>query len=310
MQPWTWEPSPNQYPDITPLDRWYSSIPSVRDAGAVVTEYFFWGPDDFGNLTPDEAQWFSGQGNYLITQADVHAVIDAAHANGLAAVTYGKNIMSTTGLQVNRDGAELTRRHPEWAQWMCSGEPKWAFDVSRYRMSFDQVREQVQLKGKGWSGWNLVAVNCGDKDAVQFGADEIVRSAKKYGWDGIRFDDHFTMESVFNGGVNFDGSIYERGEDFEALTERNNQIMIDTARVYSPHFLLGYNYGTTYHGRGVRYPDAFAQTCRDGQFVMIEHSGWWNGYRTWPEVIDELSAGQSSRARLRRRARHVLDGFQ
>ena len=55
-----------------------------------MVEYFFWTPDDFGNLTPTEDHWFSGQSGYLCSQADVHAVIDAAHANGIAAVTYGK----------------------------------------------------------------------------------------------------------------------------------------------------------------------------------------------------------------------------
>lgn len=293
VQPWTWEPSKTQIPDITPLDRWYVYIPRVRQSGSVVTEYFFWAPDDFGNLTPEEDRWISGQSEFLCSQADLHAVIDAAHENGIAAVTYGKNIMSITGRQVKRDGLELTRMHPEWCQWVVNGEPKWLFDVDRYRYNFEQAREKIQLKGR--QDWFSNAVDCDNVETVQYGADEIIRSAKKYGWDGVRFDDHFTLESCWDGGINFDGSSYERGGDFEALSARNNRIMIDTAKAYNPHFLLGYNYAANYTGRGIRYPEAFAETCRDGQFVMVEWSSWWpQTLKTWGNVAATL-AGENHR---------------
>ena len=139
VQPWTFDQGSKTLPDITPGDRWQTFIPRVRRAGAVVTEYFFWAPDDFGNLTPDEECWFSGQGDYRISQADIHAVIDAAHEHGLAVVTYGKNWMGVAGLQVKRDGVELVRQHPEWCQWMVNGHPKWSFNVDEYRWGVDQA---------------------------------------------------------------------------------------------------------------------------------------------------------------------------
>ena len=236
VQPWTFDKGSKTLPDITPQDRWEKWIPNVRRAGAVVTEYFFWAPDDFGNLTPEEDRWFSGQAQYLISQADIHAVIDAAHSNGIAVVTYGKNWMGVAGLQVNRDGVELVRQHPEWCQWMVNGHPKWSFNVDQYRWGFDKQRELVQVKGRQDNGIGMVAVNCYVPECVKYGCEEIARSAKKYGWDGVRFDDHFTLETVFDGGVLFDGRAYENGEDFETLTTRNNRMTREITRAHESAF--------------------------------------------------------------------------
>ena len=288
VQPWTFDVGAKTLPYITPQDRWDEWVPGIRRAGAVVLEYFFWTPDDFGNLTPEEDHWFSGQSGYLCSQADVHAVIDAAHQNGIAAVTYGKNIMSVSGRQVSRDGLTLIRQHPEWAQWMVTGQPKWFFDVDRYGWTFDQFRERTQTKGK--VEWNGVATNCDEMDCVRYGYEEIVRSAQKYGWDGVRFDDHFTLEPVWDGGVNFDGTVYERGGDFEALSARNNRLARQIMREQDPDFLIGYNYAGTYGQRGIRYPDAFAETAVDGQFIMLEWSGWWpDSLKLWGKVVATLS---------------------
>ena len=295
IRPWTWDKDDKTMPAISPQDRWFGdhnegSVPPIRRAYATVTEYFFWAPDDFGNLTPEEEHWFSGQAQYLISQADIHAVIDAAHDNGIAVVTYGKNWMGVAGLQVKRDGIELVRQHPEWCQWMVNGHPKWSFNVDQYRWGFDQQRELVQVKGRQDSGIGMVAVNCYVPECVQYGCEEIARSAKKYGWDGVRFDDHFTLETVFDGGVLFDGRAYENGEDFETLTKRNNRMTREITRANDPHFLLGFNYAGVYAERGIRHPEAFAETARDGGFIMLEWSSWWPEWlKTWGKVATVLS---------------------
>ena len=138
MGGWSWEYG-DTMPNVTPLDCWYF-VDSMRSLGVTAEEIFAWAPDDFGNLSPEEDHWFAGQAQSdgLIYRANIHAAIDAAHANGLALITYGKNVMSVAGLHVKRDGVEITRMHPEWAQWMVDGEPKWMFDATRYRMTFDQ----------------------------------------------------------------------------------------------------------------------------------------------------------------------------
>ncbi|MHB9133739.1 MAG: hypothetical protein ACYDBB_21965 [Armatimonadota bacterium] len=281
VQPWTWDQGAQTFPVITPEDRWKVWLPGIRDAYATTTEYFFWSPDDFGNLTPTKDQWFSGQATYLISQADVHAVIDAAHAQGIAAVTYGKKWMSVSGMQAGRDGLELVREHPEWCEWDAQGHPKWWFDRTKYEWTIDQWRDYIQQNGK--QGIGGVAVNCVGEDTVRYGCEEIVRSAKKFGWDGVRFDDHFTADSVFDGGLGFDGDTTERGQDYEKITVRNNRLTREIPWKYDRHFLVGFNYGGTYTDWGVRQPDAFVETCRDGQFVMIEHSVWWDS-RTWDSV--------------------------
>jgi uncharacterized membrane protein len=287
VQPWTWDQHAKTFPVITPEDRWKIWIPGVRNAFAVVTEYFFWAPDDFGNLTPGKDMWFSGQATYLISQADIHAVIDAAHSQGIAAVTYGKDWMSVSGTQAGRDGVELVRMHPEWCQWKGNGQPEWWFDVKKYLWTLDQWRDLIEQKGK--QGIGGAAVDSYGLDTVHWGLDEIVRSAKKYGWDGVRWDDHLTVDTIFDGGLDFTGQTVERGEDYEALSARNNRLTRELTRKANPHFLVGYNYGGTYTDWGVRQPDAFAETCKDGQFVMIEHSSWWHTYRPWRLVASLLA---------------------
>ena len=136
----------------------------------------------------------------------------------------------------------------------------------------------------------MVAVNCYVPECVKYGCEEIARSAKKYGWDGVRFDDHFTLESVFDGGVLFDGRSYENGEDFETLSTRNNRMTREITRAANPHFLLGFNYAGVYAKRGIRHPEAFAETARDGGFIMLEWSSWWPEWlRTWGKVATVLS---------------------
>ncbi len=286
VQPWTWDQGAKTFPAITPEDRWSIWLPGIRAAYATTTEYFFWAPDDFGNLLPEKDQWFSGQATYLISQEDIRAVIDAAHAQGIAAVTYGKKWFSVSGLQAGRDGVELIREHPEWCEWDVNGHPKWWFDADKYGWTLDQWRDEIENKGKRSIGG--AAVNCVPEDCVRYGLDQLIRSAKKYGWDGVRFDDHFTADAVFDGGLAMDGETTEHGQDYEAITVRNNRLTREVTRQVLPHYLVGFNYGGTYTDWGVRQPDAFVETCKDGQFVMIEHSVWWNS-RTWPQVINLLA---------------------
>ena len=249
----------------------------------------FWAPDDFGNLTPDEDSWFSDQAEVPGSQADVHAMIDASHANGIAVTSYVKNLAGISGLQVKRDGLTLIRQHPEWAQYMANGQPKWFFDLETYRMTPEQRRARIQVKGQ--NDWFGIGLNFGELACVRYGAEEFVRAGKKYGFDGVRFDDHFTLESLWDGGITYDGNALERGGDFEALSVRSNRLVIDITRADNPNFLLGYNYGGIYAERGIRYPEAYAATCRDGQFNMLEWCGWWpDTLKTWGKVASALSA--------------------
>ncbi len=295
IRPWTWDKGDTTLPGISPEDRWYGnhfegSMPPIRRLYATVTEYFFWGPDDFGNLTPTIDEWYSGQAQYFITQADVHAVNDAAHANGIKTVTYGKKWMAVDGLYSKLDGVELTRMHPEWAEWHFSGNPKWTFDLYRYAWTYDQVRTLITQQGRNDQAYctGLVAVNGAESDCVRYGAEEIVRSAKKYGWDGVRFDDHWTLDAVFDGGLNIDGSTTERGGDYEKMTADNVRMSRAIWAKYNPDFLVGYNYALSYDGWGIRQPEAYVETCKDGQFIMLEHSIWLDSW-AWPKMMAVLA---------------------
>ena len=155
------------------------------------------------------------------------------------------------------------------------------------------MREYAQQHNRAFE-WLSVAVNCGELDAVRYGAEEFVRGAKMFGWDGLRFDDHFTVESCWDGGINFEGDVMDRGGDFEALSARNNQLFIDIVKAHDPNTLIGYNYAATYDMRGIRYPEAYAVTAKDGQCVMEEWSGMWPAtLGTWGNIADKLQEENS-----------------
>ncbi|MCX7934131.1 MAG: hypothetical protein N3A66_02605, partial [Planctomycetota bacterium] len=48
-------------------------------------EKFFWAPDDFLEMTPDEEIWWSGQARYLETKAGLKALIERGHNHGMKA---------------------------------------------------------------------------------------------------------------------------------------------------------------------------------------------------------------------------------
>ena len=55
-------------------------------------EKSFWAPDDWGNLTPDETEWLSGQGYRWESAKWLKLHIEGAHKQGIKAISYGKGI--------------------------------------------------------------------------------------------------------------------------------------------------------------------------------------------------------------------------
>jgi len=185
--------------------------------------------------------------------------------------------------------------HPEWAEYMGNGRPKWWWAVDRYLMSFQDIhRDWIGNVRKGqrhgdWGKWFGAKFNFYDLDVVEYGAREILRSADMFGWDGVRFDDQFTMESRWDGGVDFEGNAVERGESFDWLSARNTRRTEDVMRAARPDFLIGYNYASLYADRGIRMPSEYKEACDEGDFVMLEHTVWWHNHRSWQEVYRLLA---------------------
>lgn len=188
-------------------------IDTARNRYANWLEMFFWAPDDWANLTPSGEDWYSGQANYYETRTNLRGLIDRAHAQGIKMVTYGK---STAG---GPDGWELARQRPEWFLASNRGQVSGIYNV---RM-LDQWNDKTARKANGQFDWLWLYPDCRRADALDYGIMQIADSATRFGWDGVRFDGHFTTSS-------------------DAVSAWNMRRLKEQVWAKHPQFLFGYNY--------------------------------------------------------------------
>jgi uncharacterized membrane protein len=230
----------------------------IRDNYANWFEMFFWASDDWGDLTPNESQWYSGQGNYFQQLQSVHNVVDIAHQLGLKAVTYGK---STAGGPV---GWELARQHPDWFQQDRQGRTIGVYD--QYKLENWNNRELRESGGLPTT-WLWLQPDLRNEEALNWGIREIIQSTQQFGWDGVRFDGHFTAG-------NDELSTYN-------IQETKKQIWNQL-----PNFVFGYNYG--YHPDATIHDDSTSHAVRE----TMAGGGYWlaEAVRTWkytPSILYE-----------------------
>jgi|GEM_PF-956419 len=190
-----------------------------RENYANYYEEFAWAPSDYDDMTPDTEEFWSGQTQYHGTITDCRAVIDGLHKHGIKAITYGKSCGG--GLP----GFETFRKHPEWyhrynSGVLVEGGPEVDF--------LDRMRALDYSLGApdGWQSWQGQWVNSRVKEAVVFGAEEIVRSAQMLGWDGIRWDGQFVVG----------------GTDGHEISAANTKLVKEIVNRKYPNFVHGYNY--------------------------------------------------------------------
>ncbi len=178
-------------------------------------EKMFWPPDDFGNMTPEAEEWFSGQGGRYEIKRVIKEFIALAKANGIASVTYGK------GTAGGPAGWELARRHPDWFVQDLVGRPVGIYDTSVFAR-WDNKEEKFD---RGW--WYLYP-DLRRLDTVDWGIEQLLKSTDEYGWDGVRFDGGFT---------------YNSGND--EVATRNIRRLKERIWAKYPRFAFGENYSYT-----------------------------------------------------------------
>jgi hypothetical protein len=181
-------------------------------------ELFFWAPDDWGCMAPaaDRSWWYSGQEAYYVRRDSVKSLIQQAHSYGMKAITYGK---STGG---GPDGWEIARRHPDWFVTDNLDRPGGvynAFDLDNWN------NRELRLSGKfkPISDWQFINPDFRQLAPLDWGLEQIALSAKEFGWDGVRFDGHFTTPN-------------------DELSTYNMRHLKERLWKEYPHFLFGFNY--------------------------------------------------------------------
>lgn len=216
-------------------------------------EAFSWAPSDFDEMTPDEEVWASGQTQYRKTKTCLKAFIETAKQHGVRAISYGKACGG------GYPGIVNALRRPElFHTFGPSGFCHEFFSVD----VLDRMREnRYRIHGLDedfWQEWISVWAMIGNKETYDLGCDEIIASAKMFGWDGVRYDGHFSYwnddiragEVVrycedrirkelpgFSFGYNIFGSdtsrvYYRTCEEFKAAADRGGMMMSEVYRNY------------------------------------------------------------------------------
>lgn len=248
----------------------------MRRLRANILEIFFWAPDDWCKMTPPAPEWWSGQTSYHENDANLRELIQLLHAEGIKVTSYGKSVAG------GPFGWETARRHPEWFLRTDSGAIRGFGDPEKLdRWNDPEFRRALDPKA-GSLGWLQLFPDPRQEAVVDAGAEEIARSVAHYGWDGVRFDGHYTVT----------------GDD--ALSAHNMRRLIDRVRTTAPATLFGFNYGYTpdYHG-GVTAE--MRQGLAGGGMYMNE------GIRAWHYTNKRYAGWQHYAASELRAARQVQE---
>lgn len=152
-----------------------------------IYEKLAWAPCDYSEMTPDDDEpFYSGQTQYCNTRSSLQTLHEVFEAHGIASITYGKSCAS--GLP----GLHYALRHPERMNvFGTSGFAHESIDVDIIDRMFEGRYRQHGRHEDFWQMWISCWTHFGNHAAVNYGCDEIARSARLLGWDGVRYDGHW-----------------------------------------------------------------------------------------------------------------------
>lgn len=214
-------------------------------------EAFAWAPCDFSRMTVDNDEPFhSGQTQYTKRRSTLQVLHRVFHKYGIACITYGKSCAS--GLP----GMEYALKHPEQMNvYSSAGFCHEAISVDILDRMLENRYRRHGRDEDFWQSWISAWTLMGNLDAANYGCDEIVRSAKQFGWDGVRYDGHF---SVWNN---------------PAMSARFVRHAANRIQSQVPGFGVGYNYCGPQHGtpEGAFADIEMAACARGGGLIMSEY---------------------------------------
>jgi hypothetical protein len=215
-------------------------------------ECFAWAPCDYSDLTPKTEEFVSGQTQYPGSVSGMKLQIATAHRHGVKAITYGK----ACGAGIA--GFLTYQLHPEYFGHSYDRGPSTEkFSTYLLERMLENDYNFNRPSDGGWRHWASLWTRFDYNPAVDFGADELVRSAEMFGWDGVRWDGHFT---------------------------ENQRRCIDRINAKRPGYVHGYNSAFANAGSPLFLPpdqSDFHEIAKDHGLIMDEsvrgHSRWTDG---------------------------------
>jgi hypothetical protein len=168
----TWYGREQQFPE---------HVASTRRHYMNVEEAFSWQPSSWTDLNPTTPDWWTGQGDAHNSLSGLRTWMELSHRNGIKMITYSWPTASGPA------GFEWARKHPHLISHGAIGPGPENFDLDNFRL-YDLAHSRPELKYLHEARWDNLWLNFDLLPTIDFGATEIIKSAKKFGWDGIRFD--------------------------------------------------------------------------------------------------------------------------
>lgn len=199
----------------------------VRQQYGNMVEKSFWPPSDWDNMAPAEqvTEWISGQTARYEKRARILQFHRLAGQQGIKMMTYGKHHGD------GHSGWQAYRARPDWyftteyAPW--SDAPSGELSSHDYRWWDDipyHTKYRERFRAQNWSA--APPPDFRKLDVLDFGIDNLLASTAMFGWDGVRFDGHWTA-----------------GND--ELSAWNARRMKERVWADYPEFRFGFNYSYT-----------------------------------------------------------------
>ena len=225
-------------------------------------DVFFWAPCDWACLVSPLKRWWGGQCDYPHDEENLKDLIRLCHAQGMKLAAYcSKNAAGPFGW-------EVARQHPEWFTRSPLGGINGSYHVRHLDLWNDAEWRASTDDGNYRSDetrWYGCRVDLRRVDALDWGIDQIIQSAKHYGWDAVRFDGHYTII----------------GND--DVSTRNMRRLKERVWKELPDFRFGFNYG-----RGPEWHGGITHEIREamagGGMYMQE------GIRNWRYTGSQYSS--------------------
>ena len=255
--------------DLAGIER---SVDVFRDNYVNTFEKFFWAPDDFANMTPDQPEWYSGQARYHENLERFKHMCDYGRKIGVLPTTYGKSIGSGSAAR------DFIRANPEMVYGFGG--------VMSYIPDTEELAKWDVVPEKPWSSTAWADYNMNDPAVVQHGINQIIASTKEFGWAGVRFDGHFQART---GKQRVGDQIVEFSpDDADRQTAANQKALKDQALKVFPEYVFGYNYANCVLDQ--QFQSKLRETielCRGGGHIMDEYAKQNDGgnhpYRKWAD---------------------------
>jgi hypothetical protein len=243
-------------------------------------EAFAWAEEDMTEMTPDGEYWFSGQTCYHMTKSGLQRINALARERGVAAVSYGKFIMSGhLGWTMAYDHPADCRGQYVYPVGMYEGIDPPALDRFRNREFVIYENNPFKIGENPFDPFwqTFLPIN---PDAtprmVKIAAEEMAASADMFGWSVIRWDGHPRGGGQCGGPGPYDAAAARRTQSLVRLFK-------DILARRHPNFGHGYNYlmvqKNPTHDWAIGDFEV-DELCRGGVLIMNESIG--NATPGWP----------------------------